>query len=367
MESTQPQRLYFIDALRALAILLMLEGHFIDTLLDPIYHDSGTIYNVWKYLRGMTAPVFFTISGFIFTYLLLKAAGGTYEKQRLKKGLKRGLLLIFIGYLLRTPFLSWLFGDFDSRFFRVDVLQCIGLSLILIIFIFYLCRGRKILFLTLSLLVWIILFLSEPLYRELTLDRIPLIISNYLTKAHGSVFTIVPWFGYVTFGASLSSIFNLFENKRYFKWSCICVMLFLGIYLFRYSSFLFDEIFLYTSWEVFKSVAWYNYLFPRLADVLLLFAVFFALNQYLNIRIISKLGQKTLSIYVIHFIILYGSFTGLGLRQLIGKSLDPYQAGFGAILFTAVVSVISLAELHTNQFFYKRWKKLLHSIKSPQP
>lgn len=366
MDSTLPQRLYFIDALRALAILLMMEGHFIDTLLDPVYHDSGTIYTVWKYLRGMTAPIFFTISGFIFTYLLLKVAGSPLEKKRLKKGLKRGLLLIFIGYLLRTPFLSWLFGDFDSRFFRVDVLQCIGLSLVLIVLIFYVCKGRKVLFLTLCTLFWIVLFLGEPLYRELTLESIPLVISNYLTKAHGSVFTIIPWFGYVVFGAALSTVFNLFKHKKFFKWTCICILLFLGIYVFRYSSYMFDEIYLQTNWEIFKDIAWNNYLFPRLADVLLLFAAFYALNQYLNIEIVSKLGQKTLSVYIIHFIILYGSFTGLGLRQLIGKSLDPYQASFGAFLFVVLVSVLSLAELHTNQFFYKRWKKLLHSIKSSQ-
>ena len=67
----QSKRLYFIDAMRAWAILMMLQGHFIDGLLDPIFRDpSSMVYSTWKYFRGITAPVFFTVSGFIFTYLL---------------------------------------------------------------------------------------------------------------------------------------------------------------------------------------------------------------------------------------------------------------------------------------------------------
>ena len=68
------KRLYFIDAIRAFAILMMLQGHFIDTLLAIEYRDPDNIaYSTWLYFRGITAPVFFTISGLIFTYLLIKA------------------------------------------------------------------------------------------------------------------------------------------------------------------------------------------------------------------------------------------------------------------------------------------------------
>lgn len=55
----KPTRLFFLDAVRAFAILMMLQGHFIDSLLNPIYRDtSNTVYNVWAYFRGITAPTF---------------------------------------------------------------------------------------------------------------------------------------------------------------------------------------------------------------------------------------------------------------------------------------------------------------------
>ena len=138
-----------------------MQGHFVDTLLDPVYKDSGLIYDIWKFLRGITAPVFFTISGFIFTYLLMKVAGSPKENLRLKKGIKRGLLLIVLGYLLRVPVFQWLIGEFDNRVFIVDVLQCIGLSLILIVISYYVSLKNKNVMLLLHFLIWLAMFQTK--------------------------------------------------------------------------------------------------------------------------------------------------------------------------------------------------------------
>ena len=102
----QSNRLYFIDAVRAFAILMMLQGHFIDTLLSPVYRDkTNTVYTIWSYFRGITAPTFFTISGLVFAYLLLRAYAKGDDQPRIKKGLFRGLLLLAIGYSLRINLL----------------------------------------------------------------------------------------------------------------------------------------------------------------------------------------------------------------------------------------------------------------------
>ena len=110
---------------------MMLQGHFIDTLMDVAYKDDSNLaFSIWKYLRGITAPTFFTISGLIFSYLLLKAKQKGTSTQRMRKGFNRGLMLIGIGYVLRIPLVRWLSGAFSTYFLVVDVLQCIGLSLI---------------------------------------------------------------------------------------------------------------------------------------------------------------------------------------------------------------------------------------------
>ena len=109
-------------------------GHFIDTLLLNEYKDNSCLaFEIWSYFRGITAPTFFSISGLIFTYLLLKSKDKNEDNKRVKKGITRGLMLIGIGYLLRIPVFQWLNGYFSIAILKVDVLQIIGLSLIAIV------------------------------------------------------------------------------------------------------------------------------------------------------------------------------------------------------------------------------------------
>lgn len=120
----QTNRIHFIDTVRAFAILMMLQGHFIDNLLAQPYRDkTNSIYNIWEYFRGFTAPTFFTISGLVFSYLLLRAYAKGHDKPRIKKGLFRGLLLLGIGYSLRLDIFNWLNGGFNNRVFCRDVIR----------------------------------------------------------------------------------------------------------------------------------------------------------------------------------------------------------------------------------------------------
>lgn len=357
-------RLYFIDAVRAFAILMMLQGHFIDTLLDPFYKNSNYLaYQTWEYFRGITAPIFFTISGLIFSYLLIKAKHKANEAKRMRKGIQRGLLLIVIGYSLRIPFLSWLFGYFNNLFLIVDVLHCIGLSLIIIVITYRLTFKNTLVFSIIMLLLGLVIFITEPLYRFLELPDIPIAISNYVSKANGSVFNIIPWFGYVAFGAFISTLFYKYLERPRFKMVIISSFFVFGVFLMLSSSWLLRKLYALTDIELLKEVANFNYLFIRLGNVLVIFGLFYALERYLKQAVILKIGQKTLSIYVIHSIIIFGSYTGIGLSQYIGKSLEPFQAVFGALLFLTIVVFISFYYAKTNKFIYAMIRKMIKKVK----
>ncbi len=97
MTALKPTRLFFLDAVRAFAILMMLQGHFIDALLQPIYRDkTKAIYNTWEYFRGITAPTFFTITGLVFVYLLLRAKSKNEDRFRIKKDLTEDYYLLVL-------------------------------------------------------------------------------------------------------------------------------------------------------------------------------------------------------------------------------------------------------------------------------
>ncbi len=337
-------RLFFIDTMRAWAILMMLQGHFIDGLLDPIFRDvENSVFLVWRYFRGITAPVFFTVSGFIFTYLLVRSKEKGFDNPRVKKGIQRGLQLLLIGYLLRLNLFGLFSGEIYDSFYLVDVLHCIGLSILTIISIYVLASKYKssllpVIFLSITLL----LFLFEPLYKQWSFDFLPTSLANYFTKANGSVFTIIPWLGYATIGAFFSLLFTKYQaHKNLYKYA-IGISLLGGICLVFFSSDFFIATYEATGIEMFRMIEQNNYLFIRLGDVLLVFSMFMVFRKFLTNNIILKIGSNTLSIYVIHFIVLYGSFTGLGLYGFLHHQLNPMTVVFGALAFMILCTFLAL-------------------------
>nr|WP_299385503.1 heparan-alpha-glucosaminide N-acetyltransferase domain-containing protein [Allomuricauda sp.] len=341
---TSTSRLFFIDAIRAWAILMMLQGHFIDGLLDPVFRDrENMVFKTWLYFRGITAPVFFTVSGFIFTYLLVRVPQVGFDNPRVKKGIRRGLQLLLIGYLLRTNILGLLNGHIYGSFYLVDVLHCIGLSILAIIGVYLFSSNRKKwVFPSLLLAITVLLFLFEPIYKQWSFAFLPEMLANYFTKANGSVFTIIPWLGYASIGGFLALLFTRFKDFRYLYPTAILLFGVIGLSLINYSSAGFISLFDITGIDLFRMVQSNNYLFIRLGDVLVVFALFMLARKYLTHSTVLKVGASTLSIYVIHFIFLYGSFTGMGLYRFFNHSLSPEVVIPGAVAFMLACTYLAL-------------------------
>lgn len=341
---TKANRLFFIDAMRAWAILMMLQGHFIDGLLDPVFRDGQNItFSIWLYFRGITAPVFFTVSGFIFTYLLIKGSRKGFENPRVKKGIRRGLQLVLIGYLLRMNLFGILSGEIYDSFYLVDVLHCIGLSILALIGVYlFTIKRKKYLFPALLIGITLVLFLFEPAYKQWSFSFLPNAIANYFSKANGSVFTIIPWLGYATMGGFISILFNRFKDYKYLYEVAISIALILGSVLIFTSSDAFLYIHRLTDIQLFADIFFNNYLFIRLGDVFLVFAIFMLLRKFMMNKTVLSIGSSTLSIYVIHFVILYGSFTGLGLYRFFNHILIPSVVIPGALAFMFVCTFLAL-------------------------
>ncbi|NJB71018.1 putative membrane protein [Saonia flava] len=315
----QKGRLHFIDAMRAWAILMMLQGHFVASLLSNDYKNKDFfLFSVWDYFRGITAPVFFAVSGFVFTFILLKKHSLGIRNPRVKKGFIRGLQLMGIGYLLQLNFKGLLQGTINDKFYIVHVLQCIGLSIVLIVIIYLLTyKTKKIVFPLILLNISLGLLLFKFKLEKWDYSFMPTIFNNYFTVKNGSVFTIIPWFAYATFGGFLSVLFNRFNGKKSFYRDIILAMIIIG------------SILIFSSYTILDN----NYALARLGDVLFVFTFFLLFRNHLKHPLLFKIGQKTLSLYVVHSIILYGSITGYGLTRYYYHSLSPFFVFFGVILF----------------------------------
>ena len=328
------KRLYFLDALRAFAILMMLQGHFISGLLDKNTVDtSGSLYQIWLYCRGFTAPIFFTITGWVFTYLLLKNPVQGLKNPRIKKGLKRGLELLFWGYLLRLNLPTLFKGEINGAFIQPDVLHIIGLSLGFILAFYLITQTLKHWAGPLFLILGIVIFLLQPLYSGVVIDSIPPFLAGYLVKGNGGVFYLLPWLGYVSIGTAIA-----FFMKRFYENVLETGLLFivLGLLLVYRSSAFFLMLDGLLPGDLLFRVANNNFLFIRLGDVFVFMGIFMFLESILKHQAWLFVGTHTLELYIVHYFILYGSLSGIGLYKYFNHSLTFEQASVGAIGFMLI-------------------------------
>ena len=344
----QSKRILFLDVLRALAVVLMLQGHTISALGDFSDIDKASLfYQVWSFLRGITAPLFIFTAGTVFVYLL-KIDRPYFACFRVRKGLVRFITLLTIGYLLNYPSLRVFdFADATTikwlKFFSVDALHLIAfgiLSLILIRFVSY-KTGVNELFL--YLFSALILLISTPFILNIPWGKItnPL-IAPYFSYGTGSFFPLFPYLFYIFAGAALG--FTLRKNdslytKPSFGYSISAV----GILLYLASIFV-DNMF-------YNEFAAFDYLrtdvllaIQRLGLVLILAGIVSILSARSVImpRFVSSLGRNSLLIYVLHLVLIYGCVLVPGLTIIWKNSLSITVSVLIAISITIIFTILSI-------------------------
>jgi len=359
-EKRQHSRVQFIDFGRSVAICMMLQGHFIsmsygnyDFYMSEVFkdgHSSNVLFNIWGFMRGLTAPLFFTISGTVFSYLLhlqLKKDTSTpfWKFKRVKKGIKRGLMLVIIGYLIQINFkyIGYYFqGHVNPHFFTFHVLQCIGVGILSLILVTYIGTKLKISFHWLYAFVGLSLFLGTFFIRS-TEDYLPYhfpeMIQNMI-QGPETEFSIFPWMGFVFFGGFFGSLIALYDwhldKNKLMKFSI----------LFAVSSFAIGWGFTFLSWLTphYQYAAnpqhlWY---FDRLGFVFLLFTIFIPLSEWKVAKypLFIGMGQNTFFVYVAHAILLYGAFIGYSLRDLLQERLSGFGSFIGALIFLVFFALV---------------------------
>ena len=328
------KRLKFIDMARSVAILLMLEGHFVDDSLMDVYRDhDNIIFSTWYWIRGFTAPVFLTVTGLIFTYLLLQKRDEPYfSNLRVKKGFKRVVELFFWGYML--------------QWYSFHVLECIAAGIFSILIIFLIYKLIKVIPLWIYFMfAGMILFTSFLYFQNMPDDRqwLPFDVSFLESFFHGaknkSIFPIVPWMGYTMFGAMIGALLHS-AHKIVTKYYFAAIFIIVGFVLYHHAHQLLEMI--DAIWESISGrnpkIVRVNWLYNRLGMVFMELGGLMLIDKLLGKKIndnslFLKVGQNTLTIYILHMILLYGSILGFGLNKYCHKNLNPIQVTIGAILF----------------------------------
>ena len=361
VRNEKKHRIIFIDLMRAFAVLQMVQGHTVDVLLAPEYRLADyPIYSIWLFMRGMTAPIFMFTAGTVFTYLF-RLADEPFEKNpRVVKGVKRFLLLVGLGYLLRYP--TYKIFDFSSvtkesldTFFAVDVLQLIGFGILFIIICTFIAEKLKLSDTFIFSFITSIIFISTPFINKVEwINIFPQYIAGYFYDKTGSLFPLFPWVGYVISGGVLGSY--LAKYPLIFKTNKFSLNLaYFGISFMTISWI--STIIGQNYFGIYNSDSSYNLntIIFRIGFVLVLNSIVSYLSQKVESipKIVILLGRNTLLIYAVHLMILYGSAWNPGLILLLGNSLKVSHTIFSALLMITLMSfmVVVLSKL---KFRYKQ-------------
>jgi hypothetical protein len=333
-------------------------------------HSSNLLFNAWGFMRGLTAPLFFTISGTVFSFLLhlqLRKSDAVqfWQLRRVKKGIKRGLMLLLIGYLIQINFKYisyYLQGNINPHFYTFHVLQCIGLSILFLILVTYLGFKLKISYHWLYALLGTTLFAGTFFIRS-TEDYLPYHFPEFIQnmiQGPETEFSIFPWMGFVFMGGAFGSLLARYsiheDKKRLIKFTL----------LFAIASFSLGWILTVLSWYTPQFIhathpqnLWY---FDRLGFVFLLFTLFIPLAEWKIAKqpIFLGMGQNTFFVYVAHAILLYGAFIGYSLRDLLQARLSGFSSIIGAILFLVFFALL-VKYLPNISAFFRNFRTKLKS------
>jgi uncharacterized membrane protein len=342
---SKKNRIIFIDLMRAFAVLQMVQGHTVDSLLADSSRSSGyPVYAVWLFMRGMTAPIFMFTAGTVFMYLFRLINEPFKSNPRVKKGFKRVILLIALGYLLRYPTPTIFNFSHIARqqwdvFFAVDVLHLIGFGILFLIFLAYAAEKFKLgdYFVFISgALIFIILY---PIFANINWTGfMPAPLAGYFYTGTGSNFPLFPWAGYVIAGGVLGSY--LAKHPKVFKTSKFSLrLLIIGAALIA-AAFAGNEIEILITGSSNLWTTSPNLVLFRIGFVLILNSIvsYISLEVETIPRFLILVGRNTLLIYIVHLVILYGSAWNPGLVEQFGHGLNVWETVGVALLMILLMT-----------------------------
>lgn len=342
-------RLESLDVLRGIAVVIMVLGHSVDSVLSPAVRTTD-MFRVYDAVRGFTAPLFLFISGLAFTV----ATERRWEDYRtlgpdVAKRLGRILFLLTVGYALHLPYFSLhkvVNGASPTdvaQFLQVDVLHCVALTLLALQLIVMVSRTPGMAA-AIAGGLGAAIALAAPLFWSADLsDRLPQFLTPYLNTFQPTVFPVVPYAVYMLAGAVAGRLYlgARAVGRESIVLRRVLVVSAVGALLGVVSTLLPAQ--LYPSHDWWKAN-------PGLI-LIRLFVVFTLAASFLSAgplprpfsRPLVVLGRASFLMYTVHLMLVYGTSANDGLMQIVGQRLDmPAALAVAAAVLLAMTALVHL-------------------------
>jgi len=227
MPPSTSSRLAYIDWMRGLACVLMFQTHCYDSWLNADSRKST--FFMWSQLLGtLPAPLFLFLAGISFALVTDKLRQkGLPAAQIARTTIRRGAEIFGFGLLFRAQefLIAWGWAP-RSDLFRVDILNTIGLSMMLMglacWMVFVIHRGpyyRLALGMSAVGAALTIALLTPLLYTSWRPRWLPWPLESYINGVHNLdqpqpwLFPIFPWSGFAFVGLA-AGFFLLSDQAR---------------------------------------------------------------------------------------------------------------------------------------------------------
>ena len=355
-------RALFIDLLKGMALIIMIEVHVVNELLTPALKETWWFARL-NFINGLVAPSFSFASGLVFVLSLQKGIDQlrTFGKEFWRKVSRIGLIF-FVGYSLHIPYYSLtkiLANPTQSNLeslYTVDILQLIstGLIFLLLARIFIKSENR---FYNFSLIVTAIILIISPLTWKIDFAQyMPLFFANYFNKMHGSLFPGFPWWAFVFSGAYVAKYYiKAKQNNTEKEFAKRLIILGAAFY---FISVIVKYILFPEELANFRPNPFF--FFERFGVILFSLGVFwFYLQKKENYKsLILDVSRESLLIYWVHLQLIYREiFLGKSLIQISEKNYNLLQC----LIVTVILIVLMLAlakvwgNLKSRYPVYSRW------------
>ncbi len=308
-------RLYALDLARFLAMCFMMQGHVLDAMVQGTVIDTAVFpWNVWHFIRGLTAPIFLMVSGAVHAFATKRNADGTVREDVIAKRIRMAITIIGIGYLMVFPAnrvwdLPFVPAENWMNFYAVNILQLTGAALILFVFTIATTTSVKQMGTRAAVALAAIIGLSPVFQFTPLASYFPDWFASYLTSDSGSLFPMFPFAGYLFAGLMVGvwlkgvTPAERDEKLKYHGWRVGMVIAAFAVLLqLTLSS-------VGVSTAVLESPMSVILFLRRAGLVLMIFslAVVVLQNTWKLREWYSLFGTKSLYIYIVHLVLLFGT------------------------------------------------------------
>jgi uncharacterized membrane protein len=217
---TSTHRLEYLDWVRGLGAVIMLQGHAFQSFLKPELRAGGP-YILSQFVGGMPPAIFLFLTGVTLAFLMDSTERkGLTPLARVSTAFRRSGYLFLLAFAFR--FQLWIFAWPApwTDLLRVDILNCMGMAIAVMSVMAVLRTAERVRWCAVAGLA---IALASPVISQMDWSVVPSLVRNYIVPDY-NFFSFFPWAAYLAFGMSAGSIIRTIPAEatdRAMQWAAL--------------------------------------------------------------------------------------------------------------------------------------------------